>query len=190
MKPTIELLVIGASAGGLKALGYLFSLMDKRPSIPVLVAKHLGLDGDEGMLEVLRRQSKHPVKLAMDKRQLKAGNIYLAPGGYHLQVEEKGVVSLSLDEPVCHVRPAIDVLFQSAASVYGEGVLAVILTGANHDGAEGISTVKQYGGITVAEDPDTAEVGLMPQAAIKTGQVDHIVSLAKMPAFLQTLLND
>ncbi|OED43939.1 hypothetical protein ACH42_08790 [Endozoicomonas sp. (ex Bugula neritina AB1)] len=157
-------------------------------SIPILVTKHIGADGDEGMLEVLRKQSLLPVRLAMDKGVLSKGTIYLAPGGYHLQVEAKGVVSLSLEAPVRHVRPSIDVLFQSAASVYGERVVALILTGANDDGAEGISTIKQYGGVTIAEDPVSAEMKIMPQAAISTGHVDYVVGLRKLPAFLQTLL--
>ena len=187
MKPDAKLLVIGASAGGLSALSYIFRQIDQS-SIPVLVTKHISPDADEGMLDVLKRQSQLPVELAMDKGQFSHGTIYLAPGGYHLQVEEVGVTSLSLEEPVWHVRPSIDVLFQSAASVYGEGVIALILTGANNDGAEGISTVKQYGGMTIAQHPDSAEIGIMPKAAIKTGDVDHVVGLAELPAFLKTLL--
>lgn len=187
MKPKPELLVVGASAGGLNALGFIFGQL-ATASIPVLVTKHISPDGGEGMQEVLGRQSRLPVEQAVDKGVLNSGTIYLAPGGYHLQVEKKGMVSLSLEAPVWHVRPAIDVLFQSAASVYGDGVMALILTGANEDGADGISTVKQYGGLTIAEDPDSAEMGIMPQAAISTGDVDHVVELMKLPAFLQRLL--
>lgn len=184
-----KLLVIGASAGGLYALVDIFSELT-RSSIPIIVTKHIGPGGGDATQQVLSEKSRLPVQLALDKTKLKAGHVYLAPSGYHLLVEAKGETSLSMDEPVMHCRPSVDVLFQSAAPIYGEGLVSLILTGANSDGAEGTSTVKAYGGRTIAQNPRSAEMAVMPKAAIDTGDVDDVVDLAKLPAFLQRVLNE
>ncbi|MBO9497802.1 chemotaxis protein CheB, partial [Thalassotalea sp. G20_0] len=134
--------VLGASAGGLNALGYLFSEFGEDFPLPILVTKHVGLNDDSGMLRILARQSALPLKLATDKHRIQPGTIYLAPAGYHMLVEEPNLISLNLEAPVAHSRPSIDVLFQSAARIYGTELVAVVLTGANRDGADGIRAVK------------------------------------------------
>ena len=185
MRNPLELLVIGASAGGINALGYIFQQLDEKYPLPILVTKHLGVQDEDSMLGALKQKSVLPVKIAMDKEHIKSGNIYLAPAGYHLQVEERGILSLSLEAKVCHVRPSIDVLFHSAASAYQDSLAALLLTGANNDGTEGICRVQQSGGVTVAQEPKTAEMEMMPASAIQSGCVDYVVELKRLPEFLK-----
>lgn len=179
--------VLGASAGGINALGFIFSQLGEDFSLPVLVTKHIGLNDDRGMLRVLSRQSTLPVKVARDKHIIHPGIIYLAPAGYHMLIEENDIVSLNLEAPVAHSRPSIDVLFQSAARVYGSSLVAVILTGANRDGADGIRTVKAFGGTTIAQCPKNAEMGIMPKASLDTGCIDYLKTLEEIPAYLDEI---
>nr|MDT0251013.1 chemotaxis protein CheB [Endozoicomonas sp.] len=179
-----QAVVLGTSAGGINALAFLFSQLGEDFSLPVLVTKHIGLNDDRGMLRVLSRQSTLPVKVAKDKHRIQPGTIYLAPAGYHMLVEENDTVSLNLEAPIAHSRPSIDVLFQSAASVYGPSLVAVILTGANRDGADGIRTVKAFGGTTIAQCPRSAEMGVMPKASLDTGCIDYLMTLEEIPAYL------
>lgn len=181
----MELLVIGASAGGITTLGYLFQQLGEHYPVPILVTKHLGSMDEDSMLKAIKQSSRLPVGIAMDKQQIESGHIYLAPAGYHLQVEDRGVLSLSLEGKVCHVRPSIDVLFHSAASVYRDSLAALLLTGANSDGTNGICRVQQLGGITIAQDPKTAEMAVMPASAIQSGCVDYVVELKRLPEFLR-----
>ena len=187
MNNPIELIVMGASAGGLNTLTHIFQNLDDSFPVPVLVTKHVGNQGEQGMKAFISRYSQMPVQLAMDKQPIETGRVYLAPADYHMQIEKKGIISLSSDERVCHVRPAIDVLFESAATAYGSSLLAVLLSGANRDGVAGIRMVRQKGGVTVAQDPETAEVAIMPEAAIQSGCVDYVVGLNKLPEFFRTL---
>lgn len=179
--------VLGTSAGGINALGFLFSQLEEDFSLPVLVTKHVGLNDDRGMLRVLSRQSTLPVKVAKDKHRIQPGTIYLAPPGYHMLVEENGIVSLNLEAPVAHSRPSIDVLFQSAARIYGQSLVAIILTGANRDGADGIRTVKAFGGITIAQCPRNSEMGFMPKASLDTGCIDYQMTLEEISAYLDKI---
>ena len=118
-----------------------------------------------------------PVIEAGDKMPIEAGTLYLATPGYHLSVELDRSLSLSLEERLHYSRPAIDYLFESAADAYGAGLLAVLLTGANQDGARGLAQVKHLGGTTVVQDPDDAQVSTMPDAALALHDPDHILPL-------------
>ena len=180
-----SLVVVGASAGGLAALKVLFQGLGKDFPFAVLVTKHLGVEDEEGILNLLNQDAEADVRLAEDKQAIHPGEIYLAPGDYHLQVEGRGLMSLSADERVCHSRPSIDVLFQTAADVYGAEVVAVVLTGANRDGADGIAAIKNSGGMTVVQNPASAEMAVMPNAALATGYVDHILELEQIAGFLR-----
>lgn len=180
-------IVLGASTGGINALGFLFSKLGEDFSLPILVTKHIGLNDDSGVLRVLSRQSTLPIKVAKDKHRIQPGVIYLAPSGYHMLVEARGVVSLNLEAPVAYSRPSIDVLFQSAARVYQQDLVAVILTGANWDGADGIRTVKDFGGTTVVQCPINAEMSVMPKASLDTGCVDYLMTLEAISAFLDQI---
>ena len=181
-----SIIVVGASAGGLEALSKLLRLINHPLSSPMVITKHVGNGDEDGALSLLNKASKQELLIAGDKEELIDGNVYLASGGYHLQVESSEMLSLCTGELVSYSKPSVDVLFSSAAEVFGCDVIGIILTGANRDGAEGVKTIKQAGGITIAQKPETAEVSIMPQAAINTGCVDYTMDLAEIADFLNT----
>ncbi|WP_423770794.1 chemotaxis protein CheB [Pseudomonas sp. NLJ1] len=183
----VHAVVIGASAGGVTAL---FSVLGALPAglgIPVICVLHLPDDRHSQLAEVLQRRLQRPVCEARDKQPLRAGQIYVAGPGYHLSVERDLTLSLSQEPPVHFSRPAIDYLFMSAADAYGAGLLGMLLTGANEDGAEGLAYIKQNGGRTVVQDPRDAQVALMPEAALAVHQPDHILSLSGIEQLLAAL---
>ena len=183
-----EAIVMGASAGGLNAISRVIADFDECLSLPLLVAKHVGAGDQGGAAEVLNKETSLFVVEAMDKQPIEFGKIYLAPANYHMLVENKKLVCLNSDERVCHVRPSIDVLFQSAANVFGDKLIAIILTGANDDGAEGIRAVKEKGGLTIVQSPESAEVAVMPKAAIGTRCVDRVLPLEEIGSFISSLI--
>ncbi|MBV4504442.1 chemotaxis protein CheB [Pseudomonas sp. BW13M1] len=183
----VSAIVIGASAGGVTAL---FSVLGALPAdfaIPVLCLLHLPDDRHSQLAEVLQRRLRRPVREALDKARIEPGLIYVAGPGYHLSVERDFSFSLSQEAPVHFSRPAIDFLFESAADAYGPGLLGVLLTGANEDGARGLLRIRQSGGRTVVQDPRDAQVALMPEAALALHDPDHILSLGGIGQLLATL---
>lgn len=183
----VRAVVIGASAGGVTALFTVLGALPTGFAIPVVCVLHLPDDRHSQLAEVLQRRLHRPVCEAQDKQPLHAGQIYVAGPGYHLSVEGDLTLSLSQEPPVHFSRPAIDYLFMSAADAYGAGLLGVLLTGANEDGAEGLAYIKQNGGRTVVQDPRDAQVALMPEAALALHQPDHILSLSGIEQLLAAL---
>lgn len=175
--PPIEAIVVGASAGGVEALLRVFGHLRKGFGVPILVVLHLPDERDSQLAKVFGHRLAVPVEEARDKQDIVPGTLYVATPGYHLSVEADRSLSLSLEEPVHHSRPSIDVLFESAADVYGQKLLAVVLTGANNDGACGLAKVRSLGGITVVQDPGEAQVSTMPEAALALHEPDHILTL-------------
>jgi len=175
-----EAVVMGASAGGLKVFTAILAALPSDFALPVLMVQHLHREDDGAFAEYLARISKLPVVEPCDKEYIRPGRIYVAPAGYHMLVERNGTISLSIEEKVNWSRPSIDVLFESAAEMWGERVVAVILSGASRDGAAGIRMIKLFGGVTIAQIPATAEQPLMPQAAIETGYVDEMLTLEEI----------
>jgi len=181
-----ELIVIGASWGGLDALSTILSPLPSDFPLPILIVQHRPRNpvGSEFFIEVLSRYCQLSVLEPDDKEHIETGNIYLAPSNYHLLVEHKGALALSNDEPVHYSRPSIDLLFESAAESYQQSVIGIILTGANQDGAAGLKIIKEKGGYTLAQDPTTAEVDTMPLAAIAAAKPDMILPLKDIAPFL------
>ena len=180
-------MAIGASAGGLDALTRMFTHLTPGFPWPVIVVQHLHPTANNYLPQIYGRAAALVVMEAADKMPVAPGAIYLAPPNYHLLVERSRTFSLSVDPRVNYARPSIDVLFESAAHAWGPGLTGVLLTGANHDGAEGIRRIKQCGGLTIAQDPAGAEQPIMPEAAIRTGCVDHILDIDAIGAFLNAL---
>jgi two-component system chemotaxis response regulator CheB len=171
---------MGASWGGLHALETVLAGLPRTFPTPIVIAQHRSVDSGGGALSrMLSLRSGLEVREAGDKDPIEAGCVYIAPPDYHLLVEPEGF-ALSTDEMVQHSRPSIDVLFDSAADTYGDGVIAVILTGANADGAYGLSRVKRRGGVTIVQDPETAEKRDMPDAAIAAGAADEVLPLDRI----------
>lgn len=158
--------VIGASAGGVQALSQILPALPDAFPYPVLVVVHVPPRRDNALVELFAAKCRLDVKEAEDKESLAGGTIYFAPANYHLMVETGGSVALSSEEPVNHSRPAIDVLFETAADAFGPGLSAIVLTGANHDGAQGLKAVAAAGGVAIVENLATAEVATMPAAAL------------------------
>jgi two-component system, chemotaxis family, protein-glutamate methylesterase/glutaminase len=183
-----EIVVVGASTGGLKALQILLAGLPAEFPLPVVMVQHRGRDMETGLCEFLARSSRLPLTEPEDKDPVLTGHAYLAPRDYHLLIQS-GSFALSTGPPVGFARPSIDVLFESAADEYHERAVGVILTGANHDGARGLAKIKKEGGLALVEDPFTAECRTLPDAAINLTRVDRILPLQVMAAGIQELSN-
>jgi two-component system chemotaxis response regulator CheB len=175
--PSIQAIVIGASAGGIEALLSILGPLREGFTLPIIVVLHLPNECRSQLAEVFARRVALPVLEARDKTPIEAGTLYFAAPGYHLSVELDHSFSLSLEDRVHYSRPAIDYLFESAADAYGPTLAAVLLTGANRDGAYGLAQVKRRGGLTIVQDPDEAQVATMPQAALDIHRPDHILPI-------------
>ena len=183
----IEAIVVGASAGGVEALLSIFGALPAGFGLPIIAVLHLPDERRSQLAEVFARRLRIPVREARDKEVIEAGTLYFAGPGYHLSVEHDRSLSLSQEDRVHHSRPAIDFLFASAADAYGKGLLAILLTGANHDGARGLAHVKQSGGTTVVQDPVEARIAVMPRAALALHTPDHILTLSQIGSLLALL---
>jgi two-component system chemotaxis response regulator CheB len=156
--------------------------------IPIVVVAHLAPDGGSLLAELLASACRLRVHEAEEKDVVKPGHVYVAPPGYHLLVEQDESLSFSVDEKVCNVRPSIDVLFQSAADVWTDGLIAVVLTGANSDGTVGLRAVKGRGGYCLVQDPAQAFAETMPRSAISAGLADAIHPLDDIGPRLSSLV--
>lgn len=188
MQKRYEAIVIGVSAGGMTALSVLLSALHENLPAPIVIVQHRMDSPDNFLITYLDNRSHNMVKEAEEKEQLKDGVVYVAPANYHLLIEKSRTFSLSVDELVCFARPSIDVLFETAAATYKDKLIAIILTGANSDGSEGVKKVKGAGGLTIVQNPETAESAVMPLAAIATKSVDFVLELEDIALFLQNLL--
>lgn len=182
-----EAVVIGASAGGLSALQEMLSLLPADFSLPILIVQHRLPAQNDLISFTLNESCLLNVKEADQHEPILAGHAYLAPSNYHLLVEPDKSVSLSIDEKVSYSRPSIDVLFETAADVYRSGLIGIVLTGANRDGTVGMQKIKDRGGLTMAQDPKTAEVAVMPNSAIRANVVDKVLSLSEIASCLVRL---
>lgn len=183
----LDAVVAGCSAGGLKALHVLLAGLDANLPVPVIVVAHTGSEDIGTLCDLLSRSSPLPVIEALERHLPRPGCVYLAPTGYHLYLEQDGRFALSIDAKVCHVRPSIDVLFESAADAYGNGLAAVVLTGANEDGAAGLKAVRARGGIGIVQDPQDAEVPAMPAAALALAGADYCIPLNEIGPLINRL---
>ena len=183
-----DLIVTGASLGGFDALAVLLGALPENFPLPLAVVQHRSVDSDELLPILLGRACRLPIVEVEDKQPILPGTIYIAPANYHLLVE-KDHFALSVDERVQFARPSIDVLFESAADAYRDKVVAILLSGSNEDGAQGIARVKARGGLTLVQDPASAESARMPAAAIAAAEVDHVLPLAEIAQFLNDLVH-
>jgi two-component system, chemotaxis family, protein-glutamate methylesterase/glutaminase len=183
----IELVVIGASAGGVEALGVLLQALPEQfyPSIAIVI--HLPPDRSTSLPQLFAKKCRRPVKEAEDKEVLVNGTVYLAPPDYHLMVEPDRSLSLSRDEPLHYSRPSIDMLFESAALAYRDRLLGIILTGASKDGAEGLKQVRECGGQAWIQQPEEAIARIMPDAAVSIAGYDQLLTLEKISKNLSCL---
>ena len=180
------MLVIGLSAGGTPLIKRLLAALPEDYSLAVAIVAHLPQGYESSLAQQLDALTDLPVTEARDKEPIVAGHVYVAPPDYHLLVEKNHpfTFALSEDDPVKSVRPSIDLLFSSAAEVFGASLIAVILSGANSDGADGMAVVKELGGLCIALDPLEAEFSAMPNAVIQQVDVDYIVGIEDISCLL------
>ena len=183
----IRALVIAGSAGGVDALLQLLPMLPSGYRLPVIVMLHVPEHRDSRLAELFAPRLGVPAREAADKEEISGGVVYFAGSGYHLSIEKDYRFSLSNEPPVNFARPAIDVLMVSAAEAYGPHLAAVLLTGANQDGAEGMRMIKECGGLTVVQDPAEAQVATMPEQAIKKQAPDLILNLSDIGDLLLLL---
>jgi len=179
--------VIGVSAGGLVALDEILPKLDKAFPMPILVVQHISPSSDNYLPIHFDVRCELKAKEAEDKEPIHPGTIYFAPPNYHLMVECDRSIALSIDPKVNFSRPAVDVLFETAADAYKDELIGVILTGGNSDGSAGIAKIKQQGGLTIVQSPETAEAEAMPLAAIESTKIDHILPLHEIGNFLSEI---
>ena len=183
-----SVIAIGTSWGGLGALGRILGALPADLAAPVIVVQHRSKDSDNLLAKLLQDMSDLTIHEAEDKDVLLPSHVYVAPSDYHLLVDA-GEISLTTDAPVRYSRPSIDVMFESVAREYGSAAIGVVLTGANQDGAQGLARIIALGGRGIVEDPETAEVAIMPDAAKRAAPRAEILQLQDIPARLVQMVS-
>jgi two-component system chemotaxis response regulator CheB len=176
----VDAVAVGASAGGVDILSVLLSAIPAGCRVSFFIVMHIPREPPSLLPELFSTRCALPVREAEDKEPVQPGTVYFAPPDYHMLIDRGPVLALSGDEPVHFSRPSIDVLFDSAADIYGERLMGVILTGANQDGAQGLAAIAQAGGRTVVQDPSSAAVAYLPEAALHEGPVDAVLSIEQL----------
>lgn len=184
--PPRKLIVIGASAGGISALHQILPSFQNKDYAVALVI-HLPPEGPNLIPSLFKEECQFSLKEAESGEELQGGVIYVAPPGYHLSADPNGTLSLSNEEEINYSRPSIDVLFESASFAYKKSCMAILLTGANHDGAQGLKSVARLGGTTIVQNPRTAEFPVMPESALAIMKPDHILSLEEISRMMREL---
>jgi two-component system chemotaxis response regulator CheB len=174
-----SVVAIGTSWGGLAALTKLLGALPTDFAIPVVVVQHRSKDSERLLVQLLQDATDLQVCEIEDKDPLIAGRVHVAPANYHVLIED-GYASLTVEEPVRFSRPSIDVMFSSAADTYRSAAIGVVLTGANEDGARGLAHIAKRGGRALVQDPKTAEIPIMPDAAIRAVPTGEILPLERL----------
>jgi two-component system, chemotaxis family, protein-glutamate methylesterase/glutaminase len=187
LRGRIDAIVVGASAGGIEALMTLLPPLPATFDVPIFVVVHLPRGRPSLLTDIFVGRCSLLVCEAQDKEPVRPGTVYFAPPDYHLLIDEGPQLALSTDDPVHHSRPSIDVLFESAADIYGSRLLGIILSGANEDGAAGLAAVAAAGGVTMVQRPDSAPVKQMVVAALNLSPASHVLELNAMSSLLLTL---
>ncbi|HTE40789.1 MAG TPA: chemotaxis protein CheB [Steroidobacteraceae bacterium] len=187
IRSRIDAIVIGASAGGVDALDVLLPALPRSLRPAVFVVLHLLSERPSLLVEIFAPRCALPLREADDKEPVVPGTVYFAPPDYHLLVDVGPRLSLSSDDRVNFSRPSIDVLFESAADLYKERLLGIVLTGGSDDGAMGLRAIQRAGGVTLVQHPDDAQVPHMVKAALAHVTPDFVLSLSQIAALLKSL---
>lgn len=187
-KSNLEAIVVGGSWGGMDALIHLLSGLSYLYPLPILTVVHRQRNVASSLPSILAKYTTMKVKEVDDKEEIRAGTVYIAPPNYHVLVEKDRTLSLDVSEDVHFARPSIDILFESAALVYKEKLLGILLTGANSDGSDGLKTIAEMGGTTIVQDPVEAQVDTMPKSALAKMKVDHIFTVYEIQKYLLTVV--
>jgi two-component system, chemotaxis family, protein-glutamate methylesterase/glutaminase len=182
-----EIVVIGASWGGLEALTRIVGGLPVNFGAPLVIVQHRGRASEPLLAELLQDETRLRVTEPDDKEPLRPGHIYVAPADYHLLVDDDHL-SLEVDAPVRYSRPSIDVTFMSASETFGRRVVGVVLTGANADGSRGLRSIVDRGGVGLVQDPSSAEMPIMPRAAVAAVPEAQVLELRAIPGRLAELV--
>lgn len=183
-----DIILIGASTGGPNAIESIITEFTRELNVTVLIVQHMPSGFTKSFAERLNKKCSLHVLEASDGIRIEKNKVYIAPGGYHMTVKEKGIVRLNMEEPIWGVRPAVDKLFISASSVYGNRIISVVLTGMGKDGAEGTIVVKMNKGLTIAQDERSSVIYGMPKCAYETGCVDYVLPLHDIASKIKDLI--
>ena len=183
----IGALVIGGSAGSLDVLLKILPEINPNLDFPIIIVVHRKQGTDSLLSDLLSHRTELKVKEADEKEKINKGYVYIAPSDYHLLIEKDYTFSLDYSEKINYSRPSIDVTFQTAADAYGEQLVCLLLSGSNADGVNGLISVKKNGGITLAQDPDSAQVTYMPEQAILRANVTDILKIEQMANYINSL---
>lgn len=185
--PVKKVVLIGGSAGSLEVLLQLVPKLRKKIPFALVIILHRKYTDDNMLEELLAMKTAIPLQEVEDKAPLREGFLHIAPADYHLLFENNGLLSLDTSEKINYSRPSIDVSFESAAEVYQDGVTAILLSGANADGTNGLKTVQQNGGTAIIQDPETAEMPYMPQNALENMTPDYVMDINGITQFLANM---
>jgi len=180
-------IVIGGSAGSFQVITRILANLPDNFPLPVIMCLHRLKHVRNGFVEALSIKSIKPVTEPYDKETIKKGNVYLAPANYHLSVELGNTFALATDEMVNNSRPSIDIMLETAAYVYKNKLIGILLSGANKDGAMGMKRIKDRGGLTVVQDPKECMIDTMPTSAMKITEIDHVLPVDDLLKFLVEL---
>lgn len=182
-----KVIVIGGSAGSFSVLANILSKIPKDFTLPIVLCCHRLKHVRSGFIEALEIKSVKKVVEPDDKEGVKRGKVYVAPANYHMGIEIGNTFALSTEEMVNNSRPAIDITFETAAYVYKEKMIGILLTGANKDGAQGMKRVKEAGGLTIVQEPSECTIDTMPKAAIAATKIDYVMKVEEIIKFLNDL---
>jgi len=187
VKNKVKVVVIGGSAGSLTVLFEVFPALLTDLKVAIILVLHRKNSADSSLSALFSTKTLIPTKEVEDKDPVLPGNIYLAPADYHLLIEKNLTFSLDYSEKINFSRPSLDVTFESAADVFGPALAAILLSGANEDGTQGLIAVKNSGGLTIAQKPESAQMPFMPQHAITNMQIDKILDIKEIADFINSL---
>ncbi len=180
-----KIAIIGGSAGSLQALLQILPFLENPISFAIVIVVHRKSSDEQTLEDLIDLKSKIKVKLVEDKVKLQTGFVYIAPSNYHLLFEKEETLSLDTSEKINYSRPSIDVSFESAAEVYGSNLIGILLSGSNSDGTVGMKAIQAAGGITVVQNPLSAEMSFMPNNAILHTKPDYVLSTEEILDFIK-----
>lgn len=182
-----QAIVIGGSAGSLNVLLEVLPALRKNISLAIIIVLHRKPGADSLLTNILSLKTRIPVREIEEKEKIQPGVIYLAPSDYHLLIEKDYTFSLDHSEKVHYSRPSIDVAFESAADVFQEKLVGLLLSGANADGVQGLKNIKKMGGKAVIQHPDSAAVPYMPGLAQNTVNFDTLLKIEEIGSYINSL---
>ena len=183
-----DIILIGASTGGPNAIESIITQLTRELNVAVLIVQHMPSGFTKSFAERLNKKCSLEVLEASDGIRIEKNKVYIAPGGYHMVVRQPGIIGLTKEDPIWGVRPAVDKLFISASTTYGNKIISAVLTGMGKDGAEGTIVVKMNKGITIAQDEDSSVIYGMPKCAYETGCVDYVLPLKNIALKIKDLI--